>query len=586
MPDPTLDCVVIGYHEPAFTTVFEQRHGMFEDSGAYRNLLNNSVIVDGRRLTYMDLLNVMLEEVTGRPMALNAGKLPNLGACYLKSFLSRRGFRTEMVNFFTAEQELLETLLQRGTRAVAITTTFYVEPTPIIEIVRWVRAHSSSVRIIVGGPHMQDVFRLDGATQQYLFEYMGGDIYIHDPQGEATLAAVLAVLRDGPHEDLASVPNLAFRAELAEAARHVLLPVYNPAQPPAAKFRLTPPEREANSLDENVIDWNLFPRSLYAPTVQVRTARSCAYKCSFCRFPILAGPLALSSIHVVEAELRQLHEAGVRNVLFIDDTFNVPLPRFKQILRMLIANRFDFEWFSFFRCAESDDECYRLMADSGCKGVFLGIESGDQQVLNNMDKHASVGRYKEGIRKLNQAGIMSLASFIIGFPGETRSTVQSTIDFLQETAPTFYRAEIYYHSDKFPIQKQAVTYGLEGGGYTWRHNTMDWRTACDMVDLIYSTVTNSVICPLYMFDFWSMPYLHGMGVSLEHIRTFARVAQKLLVMNFDASPGCDRVRNADIRGELVAICREIASDMALAEIAASSGNHAAACGAHNSVSAG
>jgi p-methyltransferase len=275
----------------------------------------------------------------------------------------------------------------------------------------------------------------------------------------------------------------------------------------------------------------------------------------------LAGPLTLTSLPAVEFELKQLHEAGVSNVMFIDDTFNVPLRRFKLILKMMIANRFNFNWFSFFRCAESDDECFDLMRESGCKGVFLGIESGDQDILNGMNKHAAIERYKYGIGKLNEYGIMNFASFIIGFPGETRQSVQNTIDFIEETRPTFYRAEVYFHSDNFPIEKEADKYGLRGGGYSWSHRSMDWKTACDMVDLVYRTVRGSVICPLYMFDFWSMPYLFGQGISLERLREFGRISQRLLLMDLEPLADDDEARRAAIYDELLVLTKEISREM-------------------------
>ena len=107
-----------------------------------------------------------------------------------------------------------------------------------------------------------------------------------------------------------------------------------------------------------------------------------------------AGALSLTSVEVVEKELAQLGRRGVQHVIFIDDTFNVPGPRFKELCKMMIRNDFGFSWYSYFRCAAARDvETYDLLRDSGCKAVFLGIESGDQNVLDNMSKVATLDRY-------------------------------------------------------------------------------------------------------------------------------------------------------------------------------------------------
>src|SRR5215213_9730881 len=105
----------------------------------------------------------------------------------------------------------------------------------------------------------------------------------------------------------------------------------------SGKLRRTAIVPENNSLDENFIDWRYFSAETIGATIQTRTARSCAFKCSFCNYPTRAGALTLTSLDVVERELNSMRELGnVQNVVFIDDTFNVPLPRFKEICRLMI----------------------------------------------------------------------------------------------------------------------------------------------------------------------------------------------------------------------------------------------------------
>ncbi|MCP5106701.1 MAG: radical SAM protein, partial [bacterium] len=151
-----------------------------------------------------------------------------------------------------------------------------------------------------------------------------------------------------------------------------------------SSLKKTEREPENNNLDDNVIKWDSFDKDLTAPITYLRTARSCPFSCSFCNYPTMAGAHVLSSIENMEKELRLLKDLGTTDVVFIDDTFNVPLPRFKRLLRMMIKNNFDFKWVSFLRCANVDEEGVELMAESGCIGSFLGIESGDARILKNM----------------------------------------------------------------------------------------------------------------------------------------------------------------------------------------------------------
>jgi len=510
-----LDCIIVGYHDLGFSTIAKKLKHTQRYSGGYRALKADSVLLHGERIPYMDLLNYIVSKTTPQQNPLHVTELPALGPCYLKNFLQQRGLHSEIVNSFTYEQDRLRNLLLQSPRAVAITTTFYVEYQPIADIVKFIRTYNTQTRIIVGGPHIYNLCSsLDETTLYDIFTLIGADFYIFDSQGELTLSNLLHTLRTSQSPDLSSVPNLFYAAS-------------------SSVFTRTHSQPENNNLDTNSVDWSLFERNFLGPTIQIRTARSCSFACAFCSYPAMAVPLTLMSLDTVKKDLDYFQEIGVQNLVFVDDTFNVPLPRFKRLCRLL-AN-YNFRWFSYFRCSNADDEAFALMQQSGCAGVFLGIESGDQSILNNMNKYAQVQRYIDGIQKLNARGIMTFASLIVGFPGETAQTIENTINFIEEAAPTFYRAELFYHDTmvKVPVQEKADLYGLQGGGYSWHHNTMSWQEACDWIEHMYKTIHHSLILPSYMFNFWSIPYLVGKGISLPQIQQFSRISQEMLIQSLD-----------------------------------------------------
>ena len=507
-----LDCILVGPHEMDFDAVEQATRSMGERSGAYRVLKTNSVRFRGRRMPYYDMLNQLMGEATGRPSRLHVCELPSLAICHLKTWLHRAGLTTAEINFFTTGKARLADLLAEEPTAVAVSTTFYVDNDAVTEIVRFVRENSrADTKIIIGGPHVMNICKnYDEESQDFIFSQIGADFYICDSQGENSLAQLLHALRSKRVGDVGKVPNLIYANG-------------------GGSFRRTLRVIENNSIEDSVVDWSLFDKDFYTPTVQLRTARSCSFSCAFCQYPSLGGPLSLNSLESVERQLRHFAEAGVQNVVFIDDTFNVPFPRFKKLCRMMIKNGFDFNWYSFFRCGNSDDEAFDLMAESGCKGVFLGIESGDNRILKNMNKSASAEKYRNGIGKLKERGILSMASLIVGFPGETKETITNTMNFIEETAPTFYRAELYYHYAGVPIHQQAAEYGIKGTGYRWKHNSMEWEEACEWVETMYRTIGSSLIMPGYMFDFWSIPYLLGSGMSTDRLKEFMRTAQGVML---------------------------------------------------------
>lgn len=521
MSKSSLDCILVGYYHVDFHDTFALAKPAASRSGYLEYLKHNSVLVQGRRLTYMELLNHTVKLAGGTDPNFHVARLPNLASCYLYSFLNKRGLSVEIVNFMNHERERFKELLHCGPRAVAISTTLYLDPSPITEIVRFVRQWNRNAKIIVGGPFIANLCRMqDPITRDLTFKSMGADIYVNDSQGELTLCRVLGELGSSS-ANLAAIPNLFYQK--------------------GESFHQTVAQPENNDIDDSSIDWSLFDRSYLGATVQTRTARSCAFKCSFCSHPEMAGQLTLSSIDTIEAELTKMKAAQVKNVVFIDDTFNVPLPRFKALCRMMIRNGFGFRWYSYLRCSNMDDEAFDLVAESGCAGVFLGVESGDNNVLHEMDKFSSVEKLKQGIFKLNERNIVTFASFIVGFPGETDESVANTIGFIREARPRFYRAELWYADPLTPIVRRAAEFDLRGGGFSWRHRTMDWKQGSEWVRQIYSTVEESIILPVFDFDFWSIPYLSGQGVRMSQFEGFASTAAKLMIkslddISFDATP--------------------------------------------------
>jgi p-methyltransferase len=538
------DCIVIGYYEPPFQEYEALVRGCGAHSNAYRDLRFSFVEVDGAKLTYVDLLNYACSPSRGPgpsgDAAFLSGDIPNLAAVYLTAFLRARGYAAEYINLFAYETEDLRRYLSLNPLCVAITTTFYVLSTPVVEIVDFIRRCNRHVRIVVGGPLVANYFRnasqnlltLDGtaAIDRELvgaaLREMGADIYVVEGQGELTLARVVSCLKN--RTSWANIPNLAYFE--------------------GDTLRVTPREPENNVLDDNVIDWTAFAADRLGVTLQTRTARSCAFSCSFCNYPTRAGKLSLASTAAVKRELDTMRRVGcIRNVVFIDDTFNVPLPRFKEICRLMISERYGFDWFSYFRCSNADAEAIELMARSGCKGVFLGIESGAPSILRNMNKAATIEKYAAGIKLLRQHGIMTFGSFICGFPGETADTVRETVDFIREHRPDYYRAQLWYCEPGTPIQAHRGKYGIEGEGFVWRHATMDASEAMDHIESMYMTVAESTWLPQWSFDFWIIPYLLGRGLTADQLKSFVSAANQLLTLEIGRASEAERVcRQKDV----------------------------------------
>jgi len=503
-----LDCVVVGYNEGNF----DDYRVMCERAGPgtpeFQIMRSEHLVVDGQAMPWLDAFSRLRNRGDDRADRYHVAEVFNLAALYLTSYLRKHGLRAEPISLFSGELDRLAALLADRPAVVAITTTFYVNILPVGPIVELVRQLSPTSHIVVGGPLVDNLCQsgVTSAVQDFFFA-MGADSYIQESQGEQSLARLCHAVRDGA--DLASVANLIHCVD--------------------GEWVRTRRRPENNNLDECSIDWAGFTPDLIGVTAQLRTARSCAFSCSFCDYPTRAGALASASVQTVRDELRALADLGVRNVVFVDDTFNVPPRRFKELCAMMIEEDLGLRWYSYFRCSNArDEEAFDLAARSGCAGVFLGIESGDSDVLASMHKLAQDSQYRTGIARLKERGITTFASIIVGFPGETEKSVSNTIDFLNETAPDLWRAQAWWANPRSPVYQQKDVLGIQGEGYSWSHFSMSSSEAAQLTDEMFERVTESVWLPLYDFDFWSLPYLEGKGVSVSELTRLLRVSQRLM----------------------------------------------------------
>lgn len=139
------------------------------------------------------------------------------------------------------------------------------------------------------------------------------------------------------------------------------------------------------------------------------------------------------------------------------------------------------------------------------------------------------------------------------------------------TGPTFFRGEIWYNHPRVPIySKSKDVHGIDGFGYKWRHNTMDWEQGCEEVLKLFRNVSNSTWLPMYDFDFWILPYLEGKGMSMDQIKRFVTACGDVLANEIDEPRGGKRVTDRQVaENKLRQVCSEIENNSFAAVAAAS-----------------
>src|SRR5271155_577358 len=172
---------------------------------------------------------------------------------------------------------------------------------------------------------------------------------------------------------------------------------------------------------------------LLNPYISFYTTRGCPAMCTFCLWPQTHSGhrWRLRSSQDIANECRYVLEnfPGLKEIFFDDDTFNYRKARTLEVTAEL--KKLNFTWSCTSRVT-TDYETLKAMKEAGCRLLIVGYESGDEQILRNIKKGATIDmarRFTENCKKL---GLVIHGDFIIGLPGETRQTLRKSIDFAKK----------------------------------------------------------------------------------------------------------------------------------------------------------
>lgn len=171
------------------------------------------------------------------------------------------------------------------------------------------------------------------------------------------------------------------------------------------------------------------------PAISMLTSRGCPGRCTFCN-KVLGERMVFRSADSLIQEVKMLYQKfGIRQVLFYDDTFTVYKENVRKFCELLLAEKIDIAWCCFSRVDYVDFELLKLMRKSGCHQIMYGIESGDQGVLNAINKKINLALVREAVRLTKKAKIDVRGAFMLGNPTETKETILKTLKFAIELNP-------------------------------------------------------------------------------------------------------------------------------------------------------
>jgi anaerobic magnesium-protoporphyrin IX monomethyl ester cyclase len=344
--------------------------------------------------------------------------------------------------------------------AIGISTTFIFDDKSLDFLIHKAKQLVPGVPIIVGGAGI--------TLNPDWFEKTGADFCI---TGDAEIALPELLNRLEFGHDFTDIPNLAWRVQSS-----------SPLPGVGQQVRRNPRD---NSISLDVVPtprWDLTtPNGKWPESIFYESLRGCPFKCKFCSYPQQSPVWRVKTAERMAEEFAYYASQGVRYIMCLDSTMLTPIARMRKFTQFLIELGTPILWGCWAHPSQvQDPELCRMLYRSGCRIISIGIESGSEQILDNMAKHISTQKALRAIDNLRQSGLYVHTNYIIGFPGETPETARETVNFIKRAQADSYTLQAFQVRDRLiPIMAEAESYQLsihldEQGNYEgWSHAEMN-----------------------------------------------------------------------------------------------------------------
>ena len=458
---------------------------------------------------------------------------------YATGFLQKKGFEVNLIDSPAEGYDLSKTLDLIRTfnpRMVVIDTS-----TPSIDsdakVAEAIKKFLPEVFLVMVGTHVSVT------SEETLLKYPWVDAIARREYDE-TLLNVAQIFSRKSRPDLGSlekIKGLSFRSDGKI--------VHNPERPFITDLDQFPFVSEVYKKFLKVE--NYFYSITQYPEITIVTGRGCPHQCTYCVYPqVMYGHhFRHRSPENVVAEFVYIKEnfPQVKEIFIEDDTMTVNRKYCQEVCKLLIKEGIHMTWTANSR-ADIDFETLGLMKKAGCRLLCIGVESGNQRILDNIHKRLKLQQVQEFMKSARKAKILVHGCFMVGNPGETKETMKETLDFAKKLKPDtaqFFPLMVYPGTEAYDWAK--------GHGYLTTSDYSQWITESGLHNCIVSTpvVSNKELvefCDNARRSFYLRPsyILSKISQVITHpsetkrIVKAARTFFKYLFKRSDSGPAKDR----------------------------------------------
>lgn len=169
------------------------------------------------------------------------------------------------------------------------------------------------------------------------------------------------------------------------------------------------------------------------------TTRGCPMQCSFCSSAAMHGKkIRERSVENIVDEIEYLNtNYDIDTIAFMDDTFTLKKRKVMAICDEILKRNIEIMWGCTSRVDTLDEKLLKKMKEAGCITIFIGVESADQQQLDNMCKNTTIAKIENAFKIARKLKIRTIASVALGMPGDTKEIMNKTVKFVHKLKPNY-----------------------------------------------------------------------------------------------------------------------------------------------------
>lgn len=352
-----------------------------------------------------------------RTMRKTPPQLP-LGLCYLGAVLENNGFKVSIIDNYVKEytSEVLANKILDKDPQIAAFSTVTQNVVQAFETAEFLKKRDPDIKIVFGGIH-SSVLPYDVMKDRNVD-------FVIVSEGEYTLLELTQALNNS-NKSINKIKGLFYRKINGEV-------VFSGSPQPLDDLDSLPfPSRHLVNLDD--YDNMNFIFGL-TKNMTINTSRGCPFNCAFCSSSEywIKKFRARSPSNILEEIEMLKEEYGADGIRFREDNFTTSKKRILNICQEMNKRKINLPWECESRVDTVDKETLQIMFDSGCRGIWFGVESGNQKTLDFLNKGINLEQISNVFKWCREIGILAGATFMVGIPGETRDDTLNTFKFALE----------------------------------------------------------------------------------------------------------------------------------------------------------